>query len=81
MGFDRRSASRYAVIVLTTPPKLVARTWFKQQDVVYYLAHCGNTLPKRILDFKDGFELIYSKGKRLTRGHPFDAMRSPTTGA
>jgi hypothetical protein len=78
VGFGRHSASRYAVVVESTPPKLVARTWFTQQDVVYYLARCTDSSPKRILDFKEGIELIYANGKRLTHGSPFDAKRAPT---
>ena len=81
VGFDRRSASRYAVFVLMTPPKLVARTWFKQHDVVYYLAHCSDSLPKRVLDFKDGIELLFVEGKRLKRGEPFAGSKSQASGA
>jgi hypothetical protein len=36
IGF-RDAAQRYAVIDLSGPPKLIARTWFNQADVVYYI--------------------------------------------
>jgi hypothetical protein len=34
IGFGRRSASQHSAAELTTLPKLIARTWFNQQDVV-----------------------------------------------
>ena len=74
-GFARLTPSRY-VIVRThlTPPKLIAKTWFKTADVVYYIEHfllpeLGEALSQsiRILDFQDGEELAYTGGKRLDR--------------
>jgi hypothetical protein len=39
-GFARHSASRYAIVRTDlNPPKLMALTWFKQVDVIYYLEH------------------------------------------
>ena len=73
IGFKRGSASRYAIIQLTTPPKLVARTWFSQADVVYYLEHLADDTPLRILDFKEQDELCYEGGKRLKRVGKFEA--------
>ena len=78
-GFARLTHSRY-VIVRThlTPPKLIAKTWFKTADVVYYIEHfllpeLGETLSQsvRILDFQDGEELAYTGGKRLARVSTF----------
>ncbi|HEY1121054.1 MAG TPA: hypothetical protein VGE67_05620, partial [Haloferula sp.] len=37
-GFGRLTPSRYAVIRSDSgEPKLVAKTWFKQEDVCYYV--------------------------------------------
>ncbi len=67
LGFHRGSASRYAIVQQTTPPKLIARTWFKQEDVVYYLEHMADGTPVRIFDFKETEELVYDGGKKLIR--------------
>ena len=67
IGFSRGNVNRYAVIQLTTPPKLVARTWFKQEDVVYFLEHLVDDTPLQILDFKELQVLSYEDGKRLKR--------------
>jgi hypothetical protein len=65
-GFYRHPASRYAVIDLeATPFKLVARTWFQQQDVVYYLQSLAAGKPVKILDFKDRQQLVLENGQRL----------------
>jgi hypothetical protein len=38
--FYRHPAAQYAITYTDcTPPRLVARTWFKQTDVVYYWSH------------------------------------------
>jgi hypothetical protein len=74
-GFARLTPSRYAIIrTHLTPPKLIAKTWFKTADVHYYIEHflqpeLGDALPKsiRILDFQEGEELAYTGGKRLDR--------------
>lgn len=71
VGFKRHAANRYAVIELTIPPKLVARTWFNQEDVVYYLELMGDNLPRQILDFKEGDELILDS-KKLRRIRKID---------
>ena len=71
-GFNRHPASRYAAIDLEAiPPKLIARTWFKQEDVVYYLKNLAAGKTMRVLDFKEGEELLFEGGERLTRGAPF----------
>ena len=57
-GFWRHPAGRYAVIDLSqSPPKLVAKTWQKQEDLVYYLNSLSEERPMRILDFKERREL------------------------
>lgn len=72
-GFDRHSASRYAIIRRDVdPPKLIAKTWFNQEDVVYYIE---NTLMEEvdgeikgaisILDFKDARKLRYRNSGHL----------------
>jgi hypothetical protein len=50
-AFDRHPASRYAIIELSQPPRLVARTWFKVEDLIYYLDRQAE-VPRRIVDFK-----------------------------
>jgi hypothetical protein len=70
-GFYRHSASRYAAIDLEgSPPKLVAKTWFNQEDAAYYLANLSSGKPMRILDFKDRCELLFN-GADFTRGSEF----------
>ncbi|MEM9480005.1 MAG: hypothetical protein AAGA58_10165 [Verrucomicrobiota bacterium] len=73
VGFDRHSASRYAIIRNDVePPKLIAKTWSNQEDVVYFIE---NMLRKEvdggineaidILDFKDVRRLRYRDSARL----------------
>lgn len=60
----RLTPNRYAIIQThLTPPKFIAKTWFKTADV-YYTEHVlqpelSDALPEsnRILDFQDGEEL------------------------
>ncbi|WP_254512518.1 hypothetical protein [Anatilimnocola floriformis] len=66
IGFGRNSASRYAIVELSNPPKLIARTWFKQADVTYYLENLADSTPRRILDFRELDELSFD-GQRLER--------------
>ena len=72
-GFGRNSPSRYAIIRRDGgTPKLVAKTWFKHEDVAYYVQ---NTLIPElgpdfhlsvgILDFKDGRRLRFTGSNRL----------------
>jgi len=70
-GFHRHPASQYAAIdVGAQPPRLVAKTWFKQADVIYYLERLAAGRTMRILDFKDGRVLEYRDG-RLQHGESF----------
>jgi hypothetical protein len=74
-AFRRHTPSRYAIIRShLTPPKLIAETWYKTADVVYYTERflqpeLGEALAQsiRILDFQEGEELAYTGGKRLDR--------------
>src|SRR6185369_8009080 len=78
-GFARLTPSRYVIIrTHLSPPRLIAKTWFKTADVVYYTEHfllpeLGETLPEsiRILDFQEGEELAYTGGQRLDRVSSF----------
>ena len=37
-GFNRHPASRYAAVDTSkVPPRLIATTWFKQADLLYYV--------------------------------------------
>ena len=53
-GFLRLTPSRYAIIrTHLSPPKLIAKTWFKTADVVCYIEHflipeLGEALPQSI---------------------------------
>jgi hypothetical protein len=74
-GFARNTPKRYAIIrTHLSTPKLIATTWFKVADVVYYIEHflrpeLGDALLHsiRIFDFQDGDELVYTGGKQLDR--------------
>jgi hypothetical protein len=67
VGFGRHPASRYAVTELTDPPKLIARTWFNQDDVIYYFEHrAANGEQYRILDFIEQRKLRFNGSKSLT---------------
>lgn len=73
-GFGRNTPGRYAVIRTDqSPPKLVATTWLKQEDVAYYFEHflvpqVGSEVASRIpiLDFKEGRRLRFAASNRLT---------------
>ncbi len=70
-GFYRHSTSRYAAIDLeSSPPKLIARTWFNQEDAAYYLANLGQGRSMRILDFQDRRELLFN-GVQFAYGDEF----------
>lgn len=71
-GFKRHSASHLAVIRHDSgEPKLVAKTFFKKEDLNYYISSTlmelvldseGN-LPARVVDFKENIEFkIASNG-------------------
>lgn len=72
IGFHRHSASRYAAIDReASPPKLVAKTWFNQEDVVYFLKNLASGKNMQILDFKEYRELLFEGGERLQHGNGF----------
>lgn len=72
-GFGRNSPGPFAVIrVDQKPPKLVAKTWSKFGDVIYYLENLlgpeigeSTLCTVRILDFKARRELRYVGKTRL----------------
>ena len=71
-GFYRHPASRYVAIELqTSSQKLVAKTWSKQEDVVYYLTRLAQGKKFRVLDFKEREELSYNGKDSLERGNQF----------
>ena len=84
-GFARHTPGRYVIIrTHLSPAKLVANTWFKMADVVYYIEHflaseLGEALPQsiRILDFQEGEELAYRGGPRLDRVSSFSLANEP----
>jgi hypothetical protein len=84
-GFARLTPSRYVIIrTHLSPPKLIAKTWFKTADVVYYIEHflapeLGPVLSQsiRILDFQEGEELAYRGGPRLERVSSFSIANEP----
>src|SRR5215471_1783184 len=84
-GFARLTPSRYVIIrTHLSPPKLIAKTWFKTADVVYYIEHflapeLGQTLSQsiRILDFQENEELAYRGGQRLERVSSFFIAKEP----
>jgi len=77
-GFDRHSASRYAIIRNDAePPKLIAKTWFNQEDVVYYIE---NTLREEVDgDINDAIDILDFKNVRRLRFH--DSARLETDGS
>lgn|GEM_PF-1352328 len=78
-GFARNSPSQYVVIRTDlTPPKLVATTWFKKEDVVYYLQNSAiseigaeRASSLTILDFKTGIRLHFNGTSKLVDGKAF----------
>lgn len=64
-GFKRHSASHLAVIRYDSgEPKLVAKTFFKKEDLKYYISSIlvelapdsGGNLPAKVVDFKENAE-------------------------
>jgi hypothetical protein len=70
-GFGRNTPGRYVIIRTDcAPPKLVATTWRKVVDVVYYIERflvpeLGASISQsvRILDFKECRELVFASGR------------------
>lgn len=66
-GFFRHPACRSLAIDLAIrPPRLIAKTWFTQEDLLYYLTHFARDRSLRLLDFKERQELTFEDG-RLSR--------------
>ena len=83
-AFARLTPSRYAVIRGDSgEPKLVAKTWFKQEDVCYYvrntlIAELGADFEKstEILDFKENRRMKYTGSSRLVADEAFDSAEA-----
>ena len=79
-AFARLSPSRYAVIRGESgTPKLVAKTWFNQEDVCYYVQNMlipelGTDFHQstEILDFKEGRRMKYTGANRLMADGAFE---------
>ncbi len=72
VGFYRHSASRYvAVDYGYQPARLVARTWFKQEDMIYYATRLAAGKTLKLLDFKERRELQLTEGHALAQGESF----------
>jgi|CXWL01.1.fsa_nt_gi hypothetical protein len=70
-GFRRHPASRYAVVDTSkVPPRLIATTWFKHADLLYYLQRHPEPESLRLLDFKDGQELALRGSDLKATGQP-----------
>ena len=79
--FERHPASRFAVVLLdSSPPKLSAKTFFKKEDLHYYIRskmrefHVtdATALPLRALDFKDNVQLTIIANGRTRVGQPLE---------
>jgi hypothetical protein len=71
-GFRRHPASRYAAIDLgRAPPRLIATTWFKQEDLLYYVSRHASPAVLRLLDFKERQELAFEAGSLRSTGQSF----------
>ncbi|MFY9315300.1 MAG: hypothetical protein WAO95_07045 [Burkholderiales bacterium] len=71
-GFFRHAASRYvAVDIGCQPARLVATTWFKQEDMLYYVTRLASGKTLKLLDFKERTVLRFSGGETLERGDAF----------
>lgn len=71
-GFQRRAANRYAAIdVGRDPPQLIATTWFKQEDMMYYASRLANGRTLKLMDFKERRQWQFIDGHALASGEPF----------
>lgn len=71
-GFGRNPANRYAVIdTCKIPPRLVATTWLKQEDLLYYVKRHPTPDSLQILDFKSSQELALQGTALRAVGAPF----------
>ena len=72
VGFERHPASRYAIVELGQPARLVARTWFKVEDLIYYLDRAAD-VPRQILDFKREVVLERDGKSKMRPAGPIEA--------
>jgi hypothetical protein len=79
-AFDRHTASRYAVVRIdVSPPRLSAKTFFKKEDLHYYIKSVmkdlgltdGGALPLCVLDFGDQIFLTIETDGRTRSGSSF----------
>jgi hypothetical protein len=71
-AFYRRPARRYAMVDLdASPPKLVATTWFTQEDVLRYWQTNAVDRAVKILDLKGRHELVVGDEGNITHGKAF----------
>ena len=87
--FARHPANRFVVIRLdSNPPKLSAKTFFKKEDLHYYLrakvtelrVADATALPLRVLDFKEQVVLDVDAMGNTHHGTSFIAPREPSDG-
>ena len=72
-GFYRHSPSRYVVIVNTGSNwKLIAKTWFSVQDLVYYIDNNLNDREFRMFDFQTSRELTRRDKRSVSELRPLD---------
>jgi hypothetical protein len=70
-GFNRNPGNRYAVVDTgKVPPRLIATTWFKQEDLLYYVKRHPAPDSLRILDFKISQELAFQGTALRATGQP-----------
>lgn len=71
-GFDRRAANRYAAIdVGREPPRLIATTWFKQEDMTYHATRVASGRTLKLMDFKECMQWSFLDGHALPPKEPF----------
>ncbi|WP_163937604.1 hypothetical protein [Paraferrimonas sp. SM1919] len=75
-GFKRHSASHLAVIRHDSgEQKLVAKTFFKKEDLNYYISStlaglepdCDGNLPAKVIDFKENIEFKVTSNGALVQ--------------
>jgi hypothetical protein len=73
LGFGRlHSPGRFVAIDMDkSPPRLIALTWSKHSDLVYYLRIAGSVRRFRLLDFEDREELLFDGQGSLEKGSAF----------
>jgi len=71
-GFQRRAANRYAAIDIgADPPRLIATTWFKQEDMIYYASRLAEGRTLKLMDFKERRQWQFTGGHASASEEPF----------